>query len=153
MPSRMRLPFWLTLPLVVLACAAPRGDVSPSGERAREASRSPKRVTVAITAEPPGLHYALIPSPIRATPGSIQEIVHPGLAVFDNQGVLRPVLAEAVPSIENGLWKLLPDGRMEMTWNLRSDATWHDATPVTSADLDLTITLLKDRELAVFRDK
>ncbi|MEA2642724.1 MAG: hypothetical protein QOF51_4118, partial [Chloroflexota bacterium] len=42
--------------------------------------------------------------------------VNADLSVMDDHGTLRPELAEAVPSAENGLWKVFPDGRMETTW-------------------------------------
>ena len=29
------------------------------------------------------------------------------------------MLAEVVPTIENGLWRLLPDGQMELTWKIK----------------------------------
>ncbi|MBM2812391.1 MAG: hypothetical protein HW416_3150, partial [Chloroflexi bacterium] len=56
-----------------------------------------------------------------------------------------------VPSLENGLWKLLPDGRMETTWRIRDGAQWHDGTPVTSADLLLTAQVFNDEALPEIR--
>src|SRR5437867_7026649 len=109
---------------------APGAGPAPAGEAPR--STGPKRITVGITAEPPSLYYPLIPAPIRAVPGAIEEFVHPGLVVFDNYGVLHPLFVEAVPSIENRLWKVLPDGRMETTWRLKPEARWQDGAPITS---------------------
>jgi peptide/nickel transport system substrate-binding protein len=73
------------------------------------------------------------------------------LADLDANGTLRPFLAESVPSIENGLWKLLPDGRMETTWKIRPNARWHDGTPFTSDDVLFTASLLQDPELTLGR--
>jgi peptide/nickel transport system substrate-binding protein len=152
MPRATRLGL-LMLALAVVACTAPSGSGRQSAGPGSEPARiGPKRITIAILTEPPALHYNLIPNPIRASPGSIQELIHPGLSVFDNGGALRPILSEAVPSVENGLWKVLPDGTMETTWRIRDGAMWHDGTPVTSADLEFTVALTRDRELAVFRD-
>jgi len=62
-------------------------------------------------------------------------------------------LAEAAPSVENGLWKLMPDGRMETTWRIRQGAQWHDGTPFTTQDLRFTADIVRDPELAAaFRD-
>lgn len=47
----------------------------------------------------------------------------------------RPYLAEVLPTVENGAWKVLPDGRMETTYILNRNARWHDGRPITSADL------------------
>jgi len=141
--------------LLFAACAQPERGVGsqPNGSARTEAPSGPRRINLAINVEPPALHYNLVPNPIRANPGSIQEIIHPGLTSWDNEGTLRPILGEAVPSIDNGLWKLLPDGRMDMTWTVKQGATWHDGTPVTAADLEFTVALMQDRELAVFHDK
>ncbi len=144
----------LILAALLVGCAQPASAPrSQSGGESAPRAAGPKRITIAITAEPPALYYALIPSPIRAAPGSIQEIVHLGLTEFDNVGTLRPIMAEAVPTTENGLWKVFPDGRMEMTWRLREGVRWHDGTPLTSDDLLFTAAVVQDRELAVFREK
>jgi peptide/nickel transport system substrate-binding protein len=62
-------------------------------------------------------------------------LVNIGLTVVDSSNARRPALAEAVPSLENGLWKLLPDGGMEVAWKLRPGTTGHDGTPFTVEDL------------------
>src|SRR5439155_24301384 len=63
-------------------------------------------------------------------------------------GVALPMLAEAAPTLENGLWKLLPDGRMETTLTVRPNATWHDGTPVTADDLVFTARVAQDPEIS-----
>jgi hypothetical protein len=40
-----------------------------------------------------------------------ESLVNIGLSE-DHRGVRQPLLAEAVPSVENGLWQLFPDGHM-----------------------------------------
>ncbi len=83
---------------------------------------------------------------------SLEEVVSAGLTATDNTGRRFAQLAEASPTLENGLWKVLPDGQMETTWKIRSNAKWHDGQPVTSDDLVFTLTVGLDRELAAFRD-
>ena len=80
-------------------------------------------------------------------------MIHAGLTLVDGQGVRRPQLAEQVPSTENDLWRVFPDGRMETIWRIREGARWHDGTPFTSHDMVFTATVTQDRELAVFRDQ
>lgn len=77
-------------------------------------------------------------------------MVNPGLAVVDDRGALRAALAEAVPSLENGLWTLLPDGRMQTTWQLRAGVQWHDGAPLTSDDLLFTAQVGQDRTTGAF---
>ncbi len=78
----------------------------------------------------------------------VERLVNAGLADADGSGTPQPILAEAVPSLENGLWKVFPDGRMETTWKLRPGVRWHDGTPLTSADLLFTGRVEQDKTLA-----
>jgi peptide/nickel transport system substrate-binding protein len=89
-----------------------------------------------------------------STPGSeeLEEIVNAGLTVVDGSGSLRPLLAESVPTIENGQWRVFPDGRMETTWQIRANAQWHDGTPFTADDLVFTMAVVKDPDLRAFHD-
>ncbi len=81
------------------------------------------------------------------------ELVIGGLTTLDDKGVRQPQLAEAVPSIENGLWQVLPDGRMQTTHRLREKVVWHDGQPMTSDDLVFTSTVARDSSLSlVVRD-
>src|SRR6266542_4007465 len=79
----------------------------------------------------------------------MKKLIHSGLAIRDGDGHLQPLLAEAVPTIENGNWRLLPDGRMETQWKLKPTAVWHDGKPVTTADLVYTLGVGRDRDLAL----
>jgi peptide/nickel transport system substrate-binding protein len=78
--------------------------------------------------------------------------VSAGLTNTDDRGNQRAQLAEAAPTIENGLWRVLPDGRMETTWKIRPNARWHDGTPLTTDDLLFTLKVVQDADLGVFRD-
>jgi peptide/nickel transport system substrate-binding protein len=80
-----------------------------------------------------------------------EQLFHAGTAVLAPDGRLRPQLAVAIPTIENGGWRLFPDGRMETTWQLRPEARWHDGTPVTAGDLVFTAQIGNDKELSILR--
>ena len=54
------------------------------------------------------------------------------LAAFDPDGNLVPILAAAVPSLENG--GVAKDGR-SVTWKLKNNVTWHDGKPFTADDV------------------
>ncbi len=153
----MRRTRWLaTLSLVVLltGCSAPpasrpSAQADPAGAADTRATSAPKRITVAVPMDPP----QLISKFDRLLPGAsdVEILVTSGLAIPDDHGVLQPVLAEAVPTIENGLWALLPDGRMETTWKLRGNLTWHDGAPFTAEDILFTGRLGRDPDLISFR--
>ncbi len=57
-----------------------------------------------------------------------------GLAINDERDVPRPYLAEALPQLNTDAWRVSPDGRMETTFLLRPDLTWHDGQPLTAED-------------------
>jgi peptide/nickel transport system substrate-binding protein len=110
----------------------------------------PKRITAAIRGDPKTLHEPInVASGGASTAGvrEIEQMVNAGLTNLDSQGELRPQLAEAVPTLENRLWKLLPDGKMETTWRLKPGIEWHDGTPMTAEDFLFTATVARDRSL------
>jgi peptide/nickel transport system substrate-binding protein len=69
----------------------------------------------------------------------IQTCVVEGLTTTDERMNVVPLLAAEVPSIENGGVRLRADGGMDVTWKLRPGVTWHDGTPLTSADVKFTV--------------
>jgi peptide/nickel transport system substrate-binding protein len=101
--------------------------------------------------DPPSMVMQKTTPVIGSVPGldAFEELVHAGLTHFDTQGNALPQLAEAVPSLDTGTWRLLPDGRMETTWRIRADARWHDGTPVTTEDLFFTMRAEQDPEIEI----
>ncbi len=144
---------WAIILLIAAAACAPAPAARtqpgiPGGEPAR--SGPTKRVTAAIPADPPAVYNTMNPPGVGGQGNALQELVLAGLTIEDHVRQLHPQLAEAVPSLENGLWKLFPDGSMATTWKIRESAVWHDGTPFTSDDLLFTITVVRDPELPVF---
>jgi peptide/nickel transport system substrate-binding protein len=137
---------------IVAGCAAPQSAPRAAGGDAPSGATVPKRITAAIMAEPPALYRALIPPGHVTQAAEVADtVVNMGLTQVDDVGVRRAMLAEDVPSAENGLWKLRPDGRMELTWKIRPGVVWHDGTPLTAEDLLFTMELVQDPELPEFR--
>jgi ABC-type transport system substrate-binding protein len=66
------------------------------------------------------------------------------LVVRGADGAFRPMLAAEAPAMTNALVRLLPDGGMRLLWRLREDAKWSDGAPITSEDLEFSITQLKE---------
>jgi len=54
------------------------------------------------------------------------------LVSFDSDGQMVPVLAQEVPSLQNG--GVAGDG-MSVTWKLKRDVSWHDGRPFTAGDV------------------
>jgi peptide/nickel transport system substrate-binding protein len=137
--------------LLLLGCQTPPTPRSDAPGGAAPVPAAPKRVTAVIMGDPPHFAGRFNPS-IGSVPGldTLEELVNAGMSNFDADGALRPQLAEAVPSLENGLWKVFPDGRMETTWKIRSGAVWHDGVPVTSEDLLFTARADQERQVPGF---
>src|SRR5436309_3484331 len=73
-------------------------------------SAPPKRLVTAIRAAVPTVNASL--NTIIPGSGAIDRLVSATLTVANEDGVRVPQLAEDVPTTENGLWKLLADGKM-----------------------------------------
>jgi ABC-type transport system substrate-binding protein len=147
---------WRALVLVTVvgvlatACAPAQGVTQPSGEtRSQPAAR--KRVTAMVLGDVYTLSQTINNAGAGGVPGvdALQDLVHAGLGVLDGQAAMQPRLAEAVPSAENGLWKVNPDGTMETTWRLRAGVRWQDGTPLTTDDLLFTAQVARDKDLAI----
>jgi ABC-type transport system substrate-binding protein len=83
---------------------------------------------------------------------AVELLPHAGLATADRAGVLRPGLAEGVPSVEDGGWQVFPDGRMQTTWGIKPSARWQDGTPLSADDILFTARVGQDRTLALLGD-
>jgi peptide/nickel transport system substrate-binding protein len=138
----------------LMACAPPRpaGESAP-GQPALQAPTGPKKIVAAIQGNPIGAYGRLDPNSSERGKAEVAVMLDSSLTLLDPNGELHPVLSEAVPSIDNGMWRVLPDGRMETTWRIRPGVTWHDGTPFTTDDLVFTLNVVRDRELPIFRHR
>lgn len=66
---------------------------------------------------------------------SAGRIVYEPLASFNKDGVMVPILAVEIPSLENG--ELAKDGT-SVTWKLKQDVKWADGEPFTANDVLFT---------------
>lgn len=132
----------VTIVLALSACASPATPGPGSAGPSQSSSGLPKSMVLAITAEPAELG----PFQVSGTPtqGSAYQMAHDFLVVHDNEGEPAAHLAEDLPSLEKGTWKVLIDGGMETTWRLRRGVRWHDGTEFTAKDLVLSWKLAND---------
>jgi peptide/nickel transport system substrate-binding protein len=131
------------LAVVLTGCAGPQG--SGPASTSPETRTAPKAVVAVVRGDVP----TLVPSAPGPVPGltELVDTLNPGLTVYGPEGRPIPKLAEAVPTAENGLWKVSADGKMEVTWKLRPNAVWHDGTPVTSKDFIFRSRLDRDERM------
>lgn len=149
------------LSLVVAAIAVGCGPTGPSappapGPESSGASGRTKWITAAFLSDPPGLvpRVNVAVTGGRQSFGTIElpNLINTGLTIAQDGGVLHPRLAEAVPSVENGLWRVFPDGRTETSWTIKQGVVWHDGAPFTTEDLAFSARVARDRDLPLIRD-
>src|SRR5579871_1191608 len=133
----------LALALLVLfaGCASPGAPASTpqssaAAPTAAPAAAAPKSIVMALSAEP----STVGPFEIGGSwfQGPIYQIMHDFLVVHDTEGTPHPHLATGRPSVDDGSWKVFPDGTMETTWHLRQGVTWQDGTEFTAQDVVFT---------------
>jgi peptide/nickel transport system substrate-binding protein len=148
----------LVISLLLAACqsgapAQPAARVSqPAPDSAPPAQ--PKRVVTGVLGTPFTFSTLLsVGGTGTSVPGTseMEQFVNVGFTTLDSNSRRVARLVEEVPSTDNGRWKILPDGRMEMTFTLRPGITWHDGTPLTSDDILFTAAIGQDRELPIVR--
>lgn len=134
--------------LLVSACGPSQGREDSAGQVDGGARPAPRRLVAAVRSAPPTVSADL--NTIIPGSGAIDRLVSSGLTVTNDDGVRLPQLAEAVPTTENGLWRVLPDGKMETTWKIRAGTLWHDSTPLKASDVAFTARVRQDRDLPLF---
>lgn len=92
-----------------------------------------RTLNIAIEAEPTSIS-AIYPSIAgRSTAFQVRSF-NAFLDLIDGQGAAHPYLAEALPVLGSDSWQVFPDGRMQTTYRLRPNLTWHDGTPFSAED-------------------
>src|SRR5581483_5621594 len=135
--------------MLLLVSCAPSSPSRPSSPASQPSA--PSRIMAVVSGDPPVL-YSKLADPAIAGVSAIEALVNVGLSIQDQAGVARPRLAESLPSVENGLWIVSPDGTMETTWKIRSGAQWHDGIPLDADDLVFTSQVVRDPDLPAFGD-
>lgn len=128
-----------TLTLTLTACAAP-SQITTQSPGVAPAPAGPRILRIGSATLQETFYTGT-----AATAREFRDIFHAGLTYFDASGALLPKLATKVPSIADGDWKVLPDGRMEVTWKLKPGLTWQDGAPLTTDDYAFAFQLFRDR--------
>ncbi len=106
---------------------------SPQGSVAPAQSSEQRGLRIALRSEPYNL------TDFASTRNAITlALFGAKLAYTNDADIPYAVLAEAVPQLDSDTWRVLPDGRMETTYHLRPNLTWHDGTPLTGDDFVFT---------------
>src|SRR5437764_3452915 len=124
----LRRTIFALLSLVTVAACAPQvepGRSSGAQPDPAAPSKANKTLTVVIQAEPVAfirnLHVGIQGDVGREA----QYVMHDTLDAEMEFEVYIPQLAQELPSIEKGTWRVNPDGSMDTIWKLRPTVKWH----------------------------
>jgi peptide/nickel transport system substrate-binding protein len=140
--------------LLITGCA-PAGGAPGSSSSPSVSPSAPKllRLGVQSSNEPSGgTEGPVSPAPYGGSGSGSPSLehfftFHSNLTMFDVQSNIVPLAAQKVPSINDGDWKLTPDGGMEVTWKIKPEAKWHDGKPLTAEDFQFGYMVFKDPDL------
>lgn len=137
---------------LLTSCAAPSANTP--GQAGSATAGAPKRIVAALNSNPTTISAADVVAGSSTFQGgdALEDLINGGLGIVDNRGAIVPQLGETVPSTDNGLWQVFPDGTMETRWTIKPQALWHDGVPFTSQDLVFTTALSKDKDLPIFQN-
>ena len=79
-----------------------------------------------------------------ATTQEAAGVIWASLWQFDPKNAAFPDLVTDVPTVSNGLVKLIDDKHFDITIKLRKGLKWNDGSPLTSADVKFTIDAICD---------
>src|SRR2546430_7679825 len=127
----------LMVPLFVLMACAPGprpagpGPAGAPQDVPQPASQPRGSITIAVSWEPDQLGAKGTGGESGSEP---RWLFNSPLTYADPQGTMHPMLAERIPSQDNGDWVIHPDGSMVTTYHLRPNIKWHDGVPLTASD-------------------
>jgi peptide/nickel transport system substrate-binding protein len=138
------LPLAILAVLVVLIACTPAGQrpaaqdstgaSQGAGERRTSGAASTRTVVLANRSEPDSLSEKALARVAGGGEREVPRLFTAALAIDDDQGMPRPYLAEGLPQLNSDSWRVSPDGRMETTYRLRPNLTWHDGAALTAPD-------------------
>lgn len=138
----------IALLIALIACAPPSQEdrrLRATGDSPEP--RGPKVMVASIFGVPPSLDFRFVVSSNNAGYNEMGGLYMSKLTVYNDEGVLVPQLADRSPTLENGLWRALPDDTMETRLTIRPGTLWHDGTPVTTKDILFNDEVYLDKEL------
>lgn len=122
----------------ITGCAPGLGGRSEAGI-ATSGLDDTRTLIIALRTEPAMLvSEELQASHTGNSPDAPWQLFNAELTQMDEKGTPHLQLAETFPQLNTDTWKVLADGRMETTWTLRPNLTWHDGTPLVADDFVLS---------------
>ncbi|MBM2810179.1 MAG: hypothetical protein HW416_938 [Chloroflexi bacterium] len=129
----MRIVGLVGLLAMLIACApAQAPQTERTGGLGAPAASAPRRtLNMSLRTE---VEHLMPKIPGNSNPSLTTRIFNAEIAIIDAKGAPRAYLVEALPQLDTDDWRVSPDGRMQVTYRLRPNLTWHDGQPLTSTD-------------------
>jgi peptide/nickel transport system substrate-binding protein len=137
--GRQRKNHGVVLPLVIIAltiaactpqssqpgpAARPTGQAQPGG-----APTAPKTLVVGQSFDMASLNR------LGRNDAELDHVVNAGLVTRDAEKYQTiPWMAEELPSLDRGTWRVNADGTMVTTWRVKPNIKWHDGAPFKTSD-------------------
>lgn len=131
---------WLLVCLIACATIVLPGCGSGAEVASAQEGTPPQHggtLTVGVGKEPPILNPWLAQGSMEIT-WKITDGMSDPLVLQDETGAWQPVLAEQVPTIENGLVRRTSGGGVRVVVRIREEAAWQDGTPLRCDDVVFT---------------
>lgn len=120
----------LVISVLLVACSGPRSSL-PSGLPLEAEDRT---LTLVVRGEPDTVAAKEITRMAGLGFNTVPRLFNAGLVILDGQEVPRPYLAQEPPQLQSDSWRVSADGRMETTYRLRPNLTWHDGAALSAED-------------------
>ncbi len=121
---------WFSLPLVVVFTL---GYAALVGAAPGRPASGTDAVVLFIQQEPSCLNLTADSCTLYVS-ALIQSVIFSDVVGINNDWKYLPEMAEKIPTVKDGDWKVLPGNKMQVTWKIRRGYTWQDGTPVTAQD-------------------
>lgn len=135
------------LSALLTACGQP---ASPGGSgTAQPQSSQPSRTLSAVVRTEPNSVAARAIGQIGGGVATYltKRMFNADLALLNHEAVPTPYLVEALPQLNTDGWRVLPDGKMETTYRLKPNLTWHDGSLLSGEDFAFAWRVYSNPEL------
>jgi len=131
---------------VVVGCAPGTASLQTESGANRSPSAPQRTLLISNRGEPPTLAARSLVTQ-GSSLGIPTRFFNATLDMYDVHQNSHPQLAEALPQFNTDTWRLFPDGRMETSYTLKPNLTWHDGTPLLPEDFAFALRVYKTPEL------
>jgi peptide/nickel transport system substrate-binding protein len=133
--------------LALLTACTPSNPGAPRNIEPQTSTPPERTLVVVARVEPTTLGANALGGGNPFGSGRITALFNASLDFRDVRGMPVPQLAEALPVLNTDSWRVFPDGRMETSYRLKPNLTWHDGVPLSGNDFVFAFSLYAEPAL------